>query len=67
MFKSLPKNKILDWSKLKAFADNKINVTQELKFISGRVENIVGKEKMLVTSIFSFFHSILKSFLIQGC
>ena len=39
----LPYDKILDWSKLKAFADEKINVTQELKFVSGRKENIVGK------------------------
>ena len=29
--------------KLKAFADNKINVTQKLKFALGRVENIVGE------------------------
>ena len=29
---SLP-NKILDWSKLKALADNKINVTEKLKFV----------------------------------
>ena len=41
MVKSLPNNKILDWHS-KAFADNKINVT-ELKFVLGRVENTVGK------------------------
>ena len=35
--------KFLDKSKLKAFADNKINGTQKLKFRLGRVENIVGK------------------------
>ena len=40
---SLPNNKILDWSKLKAFADNKINLTKKSKFVLGRVENIVGK------------------------
>ena len=40
---SVPNNKLLDSSKLKAFADNKINVTEKLKFVSGRVENIVGK------------------------
>ena len=28
---------------LKAFADDKIKVTQKLKFVSKRVENIVGK------------------------
>ena len=31
------------WSILKAFADNKINVIQRLKFALRRVENIVGK------------------------
>ena len=36
-------NKILYWSKLKEFADNKINVTEKLKFVLGRVKNIVGK------------------------
>ena len=40
---SLPKDKILDWTKLKAFADDKINVTEKLKSVLGRVENIVGK------------------------
>ena len=40
---SLPNDKILDLSKLKAFADNKRNVTETLKFVSSRVENIVGK------------------------
>ena len=40
---SLPNNKILAQSKLKALADGKINVIQKLKFVSGRVENILGK------------------------
>ena len=30
---SLPKDKILDWSKLKEFADDKINVTENLKLL----------------------------------
>ena len=30
-------------TKLKAFADDKIIVIQKLKFVLGRVENIVGK------------------------
>ena len=42
-FKSLPNDKIVDWSKLKAFADNKINFTEKLKCVLGQVENIVGK------------------------
>ena len=43
MFNSLPNDKILDWSKLKAFADDKTNTTKELKFVLERVKNIVGK------------------------
>ena len=39
---SVPNNKIFNQSILKAFADDKIHVTQKLKFASGRVENIVG-------------------------
>ena len=42
-FNYLPNDKISDWSKLKAFADDKINVTEKLKFVLGRLENIVGK------------------------
>ena len=40
---SLPNNNVLDWSKFKELADDKINVTERLKFNLGRVENIVGK------------------------
>ena len=43
MINSLQNNKLLDWSKLKAFAYDKINVTEKLKFVQRRVENIVGK------------------------
>ena len=42
-FNSLPNDKILDWSKLKALADNKMNVVENLKFVDGRIENIVEK------------------------
>ena len=39
---SLPNDNILDLSKFRAFAENKSNVTQNLKIVLGRVENIVG-------------------------
>ena len=42
-FNSLPDDKILHLSKLKAFSDDNLNVYQKLKFALGRVENIVGK------------------------
>ena len=41
--KSLKNDKILHLSKFKAFADDKIILTQKLKFVLGKVKNIVGK------------------------
>ena len=43
VFNSLPNNKIIDWSKFKAFADDKLITTQKFKFVHARVENIVRK------------------------
>ena len=40
---SLSNNKILDWFKLKAFADDKINVIEKLIFDFRRIENIMEK------------------------
>ena len=34
-------DKYLDWSKLKTFADDKIDLAQKLEFVYGRVESIV--------------------------
>ena len=45
LFNSLPTNKTLDRSNLEACTDYKINVTNNLKFVLGRVKNIVGKEE----------------------
>ena len=35
--------KLLNYSRLKAFADCIINFTEKLKFVLSRTENIVGK------------------------
>ena len=43
LLNSLPNIKILDWSRFKAFAEDKISVTQKFEFVYGRAENIVGK------------------------
>ena len=40
---SLPNDKILDWSKLKAFADDIFKGTEIIVFVFDSVENIVGK------------------------
>ena len=39
----LPNDKILDLTKLKAFADNKLNVAKIIIFLYDRAENTVGK------------------------
>ena len=75
-------DKILDWSKLKVFADVKISGDEFLKFDYGMAEKIVGKGEntgyqrweakihrkgsSLVTSFFSFFHNVFKR-LFHGC
>ena len=41
----LPDDKISGLPKLKAFADDKLNVTQNVKVVFHRIENIVGKEE----------------------
>ena len=50
---SLPNNKILDRSKLKAFADDKINATEKLRCVSEKIENILGKRENTAFSPFS--------------
>ena len=67
MLNSLPNDKILDCSKLKTFADDKIYVTEKVKFVLGTIKKTLWeKEKMLVTSIFSFSHNVFKSLFLQG-
>ena len=46
--------KTLDQSKLKEVADDKINVTEKLKFILGRIENM-GKGENAGSQHFLFF------------
>ena len=53
---------ILDLSKLKAFADDKSIETQNLKFILGREENIVGKRENAGNQHFLFSYNVFKSF-----
>ena len=55
LLNTLPNDKILDQSKLKRFADNKINVIQKQKFVLERVEKIVGKGEKCWLPAFSPF------------
>ena len=62
----LPSNKILDWSKLKAFADDNINVNHKLKFDLERGENIVGKGENASYDNFLFFLKCLRKAIFSG-
>ena len=42
-FNPLSNDKFFDWSKFKAFADDKIKVPKIMIFVCDRDENIVGK------------------------
>ena len=64
-FNPFPDDKILDWSKLKAFADDKLSVTKMKISVFDRVESIVGKGEIAYTSNFSFFHNVFKRLLSQ--
>ena len=45
-FNPFPHNKILDQTKLKGFADDKLTVTKMIISVFDRVENIVAKEEI---------------------
>ena len=63
----LPNDKILDWSKLKAFADDKSNVTEKLMFVLRRVENIVGKGENAGYEHFLLFPPCFQKAFFSGC
>ena len=47
---------------MKATADDKINVTEKVKFVVERVEKMFDINKMLATSVFSFSHNVFYVF-----
>ena len=54
-FNSLPNDKVLDWSKLKNIAEEKINLDRKSTLVLERVENIVGKGENAGHQHFLFF------------
>ena len=60
----LPNDKILAWSKFEAFADDKMKVAKSMILSVTGLKTWVT-EIMLVTSIFSFSHSVFKSLFLR--
>ena len=50
----------MDWTKIKAFADDKLNVAAMMISAYDRKKTMWEKQKILVTSIFSFSHNVFK-------
>ena len=65
-FDSLPNDKILALTKLKAFADDKFNVAKIMISFLDRVEKQCGKRRKCWFSAFSLSQYFLKSSLFQG-
>ena len=59
---TFPNNKFSDWSKFKAFADNKMNASEHQKFFLGWIENIVEKGENAGYQHYSFSHNVSKGF-----
>ena len=66
LLNSLPNDKFLDLSKLKAFAHLKINVREKSNLFWEVWKRLWEKEELLVTSIFSFSLYVFKRLLSQG-
>ena len=62
--KRFSKGQNFDVAKLKAFADNNLNIAKMMISPFDRVENAVEKGENVVTSIFSLAHSFSKVFFV---
>ena len=62
----LPNDKFLDWSKLKAFVDEKINATQKWNFLGGNGRKHCGKRGKCWLPAFSPFPTMFsKAFIFR--
>ena len=62
----LPDNKILDWSKLKQFADDNFKFDEHSRKFSKRVENTVGKGEIAHYEQFLLFPLCFQKACFQG-
>ena len=63
---SLPNNKNLDWSKFKAFADDKMNVAKMMNYVFDGAENIFGKGENASYRHFILFSQCLQRTFFSG-
>ena len=65
LIKTFTKRQILDSSKLKEFADNNFKVDENGRKFSKWIETLWEKEKLLITSNFSFSYTVFKRLVLQ--
>ena len=65
-FNPLPDDKILDWSKLKQFADNNYKFDENSRKCSKRVENTVGKGEIARYAQFLLFPQCFQKACLPG-
>ena len=64
-FYPFPHDKTLNQTELKAFADDKLNVTKMMTSVFDTIENIVGKGEIACTSNCSFSYDVFQRLLSQ--
>ena len=62
----IPNDNVVDWSKLKPVADDKLGVAHMVTCGLERIEDIMGKGEMLLDSIFFFSHNVFQGLIRQG-
>ena len=65
-FNCLPNDEFIDWSKLKALAYNRINVTEKLKNCFGKSRKHDGKRRKCWLKAFSPFPIMFSKGLLSG-
>ena len=64
-FWPFPKRQVLDLSKLKEFADDNFEFVRNAESFPNGYKTLWEKEKLLVTSNFSFSHCVFKRLILQ--
>ena len=62
----LPNGKILDLPKFKAFKEDKLNMTEKLKFAMGRVENVAENGENVGNQHYLLFPECFQKPFFQG-
>ena len=66
LINSLPNGNVLDWTKVKVFADDKLNYATIINSVFDRIENIVGKGENAGYQHFLLFPQCFQKYSFSG-